>query len=221
MNEKTLLRRKGKSYSIGEEIFSSVSHGIATLLSIAALVILTVFAVKTGEGIYLFCALTYTITLIMLFLCSTLYHAITNSKAKKVLQVLDHCAIFLLIAGTYTPFTLLALNSTFGTIIFSLIWSFAVLGIVLNAINIKKFKILSMILYVAMGWCVVVVFKPLVASITNVSVALLLIGGLCYTVGIIFYSLKKKLYFHSIWHIFVLAGAVLHFFSVLSIFLNI
>ena len=203
-------------YSLGEEIMSAVVHGVGALLSIAALVLCVVFSAKHGNTIGVISSIIYGTTLIILYTMSTLYHSLAVNNAKRVFRIIDHCSIYLLIAGTYTPYTLVALPNPTGIIIFSIIWSIAILGIVFNAINLKKFKVISFISYLVLGWIIVFAYNPLVESIDWSGILLLLSGGIVYTVGAIFYGFGRKVkYFHSVFHIFVLAGSILHFFSIL------
>ena len=203
-----------KFYTGGEEIMNAVTHGVGALLSVAGLVILIVLSALSGDPFKLAGSLVFGITLILLFTASTLYHAITNPRAKAVLRVLDHTSIFLLIAGTYTPITLVTLRGPVGWTIFSVVWIAAVLGVVLNAISIERFKVFSMVCYVAMGWCVVFAFPPLFRALARPGIWLLIGGGVCYTGGIAFYAFKRR-YMHGIWHLFVLAGAVCHYLCIL------
>jgi len=200
-------------YSLGEEIANAVTHGVGTLLSVAALVLCIVLAAIGGDGLCLLSAILYGISLIVLYCMSTLYHAITNKTAKRVLRVFDHCSIFLLIAGSYSPFTLVTLRGTLGTVLFFTIWGVTVLGIVLNAVDLRRFSKLSTVLYVLMGWAVMVAIKPLYQALPATGFWLLVSGGLVYTLGLIFYGCKWK-YAHSIWHLFVLGGSVLQFLSI-------
>lgn len=202
------------SYTLGEELFNSISHGIGFLLSVAALVLAVIQAAFHGDAWCVVSAAIYGSTLILLYCMSTLYHSITHPTAKKVFRIFDHTTIFLLIAGTYTPITLVSMRGTIGWIIFGIVWGTAVLGIVLNSISIEKFKKFSMIAYIAMGWAVVIGVKPLINSMETRGLLLLVFGGLFYTIGIIFYALKKFKFMHSIWHLFVLAGSVLQYFAV-------
>lgn len=211
----TLARRKGKLYSLGEEIFSSVTHGIGALLGIAALVLLVVFAAKAHNVYGVVSGALYGSTLIILFLMSTLYHAIAVKGAKKVFRIMDHCSIYLLIAGTYTPITLCSIRSEGGWVLFGIVWGVTVLGIVLNAINMEKFKLLSLISYIVLGWAVVAWWGAVTANVAPAGIALLFAGGIVYMLGVIFYCLKNVAYMHSIWHLFVLAGSILHFFAIL------
>ena len=205
---------KRKFYTIGEEIANSVTHGVGALLAIAACVILIVTASIRGGALRVVSASIYGASLIIMFTMSTLYHALTNEKAKNVFRVLDHTSIFLLIAGTYTPIALVTLRGKMGWTIFGVVWTISVVGIVLNSISIEKFRKFSMMLYIAMGWCVLLVGYKLMQELAQRGLMLLVIGGVLYTVGVIFYKLKKIHYMHSIWHVFVLAGAIMHYFCI-------
>jgi len=204
-----------KQYSIGEEIANSITHGIGIVLAIAALAVLTVFAGLYGNGWHIVSVSIYGTTLVLLYTASTLYHSIQNPHAKGILQILDHAAIYLLIAGTYTPFMLVSLRGPWGWWLFGVIWGLAVLGLVLQLPPMKRWRAVSLGLYVGMGWVVVVAIKPLIASVESGGIVFLVLGGLSYTVGILFYCRKKMKYHHAIWHLFVLAGSILHFFSIL------
>lgn len=212
-----------KLYTLGEEISNSITHGIGSLLSIAALVIMVVVAAIHHNTIGVVTSAIFGASLIILYTMSTLYHAISNEKAKKVLKVFDHCTIYLLIAGSYTPFTLVALRSVDPTkawVIFSIVWVIAVFGIVLYAFFKNKFKVLNIVSYIVMGWVVVIAIPEIIQFFKmNDAMAgfyLLLAGGLSYTLGVIFYALQTKnlRYFHTIWHLFVLGGSICHFLSV-------
>lgn len=212
-----------KLYTLGEEISNSITHGIGSLLSIAALVIMVVVAAIHHNTVGVVTSAIFGASLIILYTMSTLYHAISNEKAKKVLKVFDHCTIYLLIAGSYTPFTLVALRSVDPTkawVIFSIVWAIAVFGIVLYAFFKNKFKVLNIVSYIVMGWVVVIAIPEIIQFFKmNDAMAgfyLLLAGGLSYTLGVIFYALQTKnlRYFHTIWHLFVLGGSICHFLSV-------
>lgn len=207
-------------YTLGEEIFNSITHGIGGLIAIAALVLLVVFAAMYGDGWCLASGIVYGITLVILYTMSTLYHAITPKKAKTVFRIFDHCSIFLLIAGTYTPFSLVTLRRTqffgisLGWFLFAVIWGLAILGIVLAALRISS-KWVEVPLYVIMGWLIIFSIKDLMANLAPAGFTLLLSGGIVYTVGVVFFILHKFRYMHSIWHIFVLGGSILQFLSVI------
>ncbi|MBQ7793751.1 MAG: hemolysin III family protein [Clostridia bacterium] len=207
--------KKSVMYTVGEEIFNSVSHGVGVLLSIAALVLLIVFAALYSDGYGMASALVYGISLILLYTMSMVYHIVQNEKGKKVLRIFDHCSIFILIAGTYTPYLLVTLRGTLGWTIFGIIWGATLIGILLNAISLERFKVISLVLYVLMGWGIVLSIKPLARNLALPGLVLLIVGGLVYTVGVIFYVMKKYRYMHSVWHLFVLAGSVFHYFSIL------
>ncbi|MCU7959595.1 MAG: hemolysin III family protein [gamma proteobacterium symbiont of Bathyaustriella thionipta] len=202
-------------YSLAEEIAHTISHGIGIALSIAGLVVLVAFSALYGNAWHIASSSIFGATLILLYTASTLYHGVSHVRAKAVLQHCDHAAIYLLIAGTYTPFTLVSLrNSEWGWILFGLIWSLALLGVCMQIIAPHKEK-LSLALYMLMGWLVVIAINPMLDAVATGGLLLLLIGGLCYTIGAVFFVWEKLAYNHAIWHLFVLAGSVFHFFSIL------
>lgn len=204
----------GSGYTPGEELAHAVSHGVGVLLSIAGLVVMVVFASLYGDAWHIVSCSIYGATLILLYTASTLYHGITLPRVKRVLQRIDHAAIFLLIAGTYTPFTLVTLRGSWGWTLFGLVWGFAILGVVLETMLKKRIQWLSISLYLGMGWLVLVAIKPMLDSVASGGLILLLAGGLCYTLGVIFYAWKRLAYHHAVWHLFVMAGSLLHFFSI-------
>lgn len=211
-----------KQYTISEEIVNAITHGIGIIFSIVALVLMVVYAACYGNAWQVVSVSIYGSTLIILYTVSTLYHAITNEKAKKVLRVIDHISVYLLIAGTYTPFTLIILrqNGAIGWIIFGIVWGIALIGMTLSSFLIgKKFTKIQTLLYIFLGWIIIWAFPSILSVMkTNNAIAgiyWLLAGGILYTVGTIFYIMKKKKYFHSIWHIFVLLGTICHFISVM------
>ena len=204
-----------KYYSLGEEIANSITHGIGIVLAIAALGILTAFAGIYGNVWHIVSVSIYGTTLILLYTASTLYHSIQHPRVKRILQVLDHSAIYLLIAGTYTPFTLVSLRGSWGWWLFGVVWGFAVLGIVFQSSLMKRWRAVSLVLYIGMGWTIVVAIKPLIVSVAAGGIVFLILGGLAYTTGILFYVWKKLKFHHAIWHLFVLTGSILHFFAVL------
>lgn len=209
-----------KRYSLGEEIFNAVSHGTGGLLSIAGTVILIVFAAIYSSGWGVVGSAIYGASLIILYTMSTLYHAITNRKAKTFFRIMDHNTIFLLIAGTYTPITLVPLRGVMGWVLFGIVWTAAILGIVLNSIDLEKYRKPSVFCYVIMGWVVIIALKPMLEKVNVLSLWFLLIGGLFYTLGIIFYVKKDKKYFHSVWHLFTIAGSVFHWFAILMMIIR-
>lgn len=206
-----------EKYTIGEEIANSITHGVGALFGIAGLVILVVFSSFAGSVVKIVSSAIYGTSLIVLYLASTLYHSIQHRKAKQVLEIIDHSAIYLLIAGTYTPFTLIALKGALGWIIFSVVWVLSVVGIVFKVFFVKKFMILSTMIYIFLGWFIVFAFKPLVTSVSQLTIWLLVLGGISYTIGSVFYIWRKLKYGHMVWHLFVLVGSILHFFAVLNI----
>ena len=212
----TIAERKNP-YSLAEELISSISHGIGALLSVAALVLLVIRAVgHAPDSATASCVVGFTIfgvTMILLYTMSTLYHSMLPRRARFVFKILDHSAIYLLIAGTYTAFCLSILRGALGWTLFGLIWGLAAVGITLDSVFLCRLKWISFLLYLAMGWLVLFAVRPLVAVITPLSLKFLIFGGVSYTVGAVFFAIKKK-WLHSIWHLFVLAGSILHFFAV-------
>ena len=204
-------------YSLGEEIANSISHGIGAALSIAGLVVLIVSAVAHGDAWHVVSFSIFGRTLILLYLASTLYHSFPQLKVKRVLRKFDHAAIFLLIAGTYTPFMLVSLRGPWGWSLFGVIWGLAITGVVLKMYFVHRFPKLSTAIYVLMGWLCVIAAKQMLIQVPPISITFLVIGGLSYTIGVVFYAWKKLPYNHAIWHLFVLGGSVMHFFSVLNI----
>ncbi|MGE0641665.1 MAG: hemolysin III family protein [Thermoanaerobaculia bacterium] len=203
-------------YSAGEELAHSVSHGIGILLSIAALAILVAHAALRGTAWEVTAAAIFGTTLILMYVASTLYHAIPFARAKRVLRILDHASIYLLIAGTYTPFALGPLRGPWGWSLLALVWSGALAGVLFKSLAIGRAPIASVVIYVALGWSAVLVFGPLSRALPVTGLALVVGGGLCYTLGLTFYAWKSLRFHHAIWHLFVLAGSILHFFAVLG-----
>jgi hemolysin III len=199
--------------TIGEEIANSVTHGIAAACSIAALVILVVFAAMRGNAWHIVSCAIFGVTLILLYLASTLYHALPSGKAKQVFRILDHASIYLLIAGTYTPFTLVTLRGAWGWSLFGVVWALAVAGVVFQSLLIGRLPALSTTVYVLMGWVVVIAFRPLLHSLPWGGILWMTAGGLSYTLGVFFFASKSK-FAHLIWHLFVIAGSLCHFFAV-------
>lgn len=200
-------------YSKREEITNAITHGLGILFGIFALVFLIVNNYKNSDTYEMLSYIIYGSTLIILYISSTLYHGIPIKKAKQQLRKFDHASIFLLIAGTYTPIALIALRGKIGWTMFIVIWSIALLGIIFKVFYINKLKILSVVMYILMGWIIIFAIKPLINALSIKSLIFLIVGGLFYTVGVLFYALQSKgfKYSHSIWHLFVLAGSVFHF----------
>jgi hemolysin III len=213
--EKVSMEKILNHYSLGEEIANSITHGIGIVLAIAALGILTAFAGIYGNAWHIVSVSIYGTTMILLYTASTLYHSMQYPRAKRILRILDHSAIYLLIAGTYTPFTLVSLRGPWGWWLFGVVWGFAVLGVVFQLSLIRRWRAVSLGLYIGMGWAIVVAIKPLIASVAVGGIVFLILGGLAYTIGILFYSWEKLKFHHAIWHFFVLTGSILHFFAVL------
>ena len=208
------MEKLTQRYSLSEEILNASTHGIGIILSIVGLVVLVAFASLNGSSLLIGSCAIFGATLIFAYSSSTLYHAITNEKAKQIFRQFDHAAIYLLIAGTYTP-VLTLLDSSLGMTIFIIIWTTAILGVALKFIYPRRFKKLSVVLYLVMGWFILVVIKQLMLSMDSGGLWLMLIGGLFYSIGVIFYVWKSLPYNHAIWHIFVLGGSVSHYFMVL------
>lgn len=208
------------TYTKGEEIFNMVTHICGAALGVVATVLLAIFSAIHHNVYGIISGIIFGVSMIVLYTMSSIYHGLSPKlKAKKVFQIFDHCAIFLLIAGSYTPFclcTLRSYNTATGWIIFGIIWATAIIGILLNSIDIKKYKVLSMICYLLMGWCIIVKGSILPELLSTLGFALLLAGGIIYSIGAILYGLgKKRKYVHSIFHIFIFLGSLLHFFCIL------
>jgi hemolysin III len=204
-------------YSTREEIANAITHGLGALLAIAALVMLVVLAAIKGTVWHVVSFSLFGSTLVLLYFASTLYHSLTNLRAKNVFHKFDHIAIYLLIAGTYTPFCLTVLRGWIGWSVLGIVWSCAIVGTVLKAISVGKQVLLSTILYILMGWVILIAIKPLYTSMSTDGFILLVLGGVSYTLGTVFFIRDKVKYNHSVWHVFVLGGSVLHFFAVLSL----
>ena len=207
------------SYTKGEEIFNMVSHIVGGALAIAALVLCVIFAVIYSDVWGVVGAAIYGGTMVLLYTMSSIYHGLKPEMPKKVFQIIDHCTIYFLIAGTYTPVTLAGLRPQYPVqafVIFGIVWTCCFIAATLTAIDLKKYQILSMICYIAMGWCIIFFIKPTVQVLGAGGTVFLLTGGVAYTIGAILYGIgKKKKYVHSIFHLFVIAGSVLHFFMIL------
>ena len=202
-------------YSPAEEIANSITHGVGLLLAIGGLATLAALAALHGTAWHVVGCSIFGATLVLSYLTSTLYHSLPTVRAKAVLRVLDHSAIFLLIAGTYTPFMLVNLRGPWGWSLFGVVWAIAALGIVFKVTMLRRWTVVSVALYIAMGWVVVVATKPMLTAVAPGGLLLLLLGGLAYTGGVVFYAWRRMPYHHAVWHLFVLAGSVFHFFAVL------
>jgi hemolysin III len=203
-------------YTLGEEIAHAVTHGLGLVLSIAGLAVLVVAASVRGDAWHVVGCAVFGVTLVLLYTASTLYHSIAHRRAKRVLRKLDWAAIFLLIAGSYTPFTLVSLRGGWGWTLLALVWSLAILGIVLQVTIPVRVRRVSVAIYLAMGWLVLIAIGPLVRSLPSEGLVLLFLGGVAYTLGLAFYAWRRLPYNHAIWHLFVLAGSACHFSCVLG-----
>ena len=210
----TNKERNVREYTLGEEIANSVTHGVGILLAIAAIPILVVRSVDDGGGVYLFAALVYTLTMLLEYTMSTLYHAIAQDKAKRIFKILDHSCIYLFIAGSYTPFCLISLAPYGGVWLCAFVWALALAGVACEAFWVFRPRWISAALYLLLGWCVVWFLPVLVQAIPAPGLWLLVGGGVSYSIGCIFYVLKKIPYMHSIFHLWVLAGSVLQFLAI-------
>lgn len=200
--------------NLREELANSITHGIGFLLSVAGLVVLVVSASLQGDPYMVASFTVYGSSLVALYLASTFYHSFHSPRLKHFLRIIDHCAIYVLIAGTYTPFTLLNLRGPVGWSLFGTIWALAVVGVVAKCWHVARFPILTPLIYIGMGWLGTIAIKPSLALIPPGGIALLVAGGVTYTVGVLFYALEKLPYNHAIWHLFVLGGSAFHFFAI-------
>lgn len=208
------MNSRNTRYNQTEEMASSIIHGLGAGLAVAALALLVSLAGKIGDPWKVVSFSIYGGTLIMLYLSSTLYHAFQNPRIKRIFRHLDHCSIYLLIAGTYTPFTLISLRGKWGWTLFVLIWGLAIAGIVMTTVLMDRSRVLGGLIYIGMGWLAIVAIKPLVQSIPAAGMFWLVAGGLAYTFGVVFYVWKKLPYNHAVWHLFVLAGSACHFVAI-------
>lgn len=219
MSRTKLNDRNLPFYTKGEEIFNMVSHICGGVLGITATTLCVIFSAIHKNAYAIVSSAIFGFTMILLYTMSSIYHGLRPNKAKKVFQIIDHCSIYLLIAGTYTPFSLCTLReykTWLGWTVFGIIWGLALLGIVLNAIDLKSFRVISMILYLGMGWCVIFTIKIIIQALGTGGFILLLTGGISYTLGSILYGMgKKHRYMHSVFHLFVVAGSLLHFLCIL------
>ncbi|HEX2862356.1 MAG TPA: hemolysin III family protein [Lacunisphaera sp.] len=206
--------KSGPVESAAEEVANAVSHGFGALLGVMGLVVLLVGASRDGNAWHVVSTAVFGTTLVVLYTASTLYHSIPGARAKQILQKFDHAAIFLLIAGSYTPFVLVTLRGPWGWSLFGVIWGLAVVGIALKFWFAGRFRLVSTLIYLAMGWLVLIAIKPLAAVLPEGGMKLLVAGGLCYSGGAVFYLWKRLPYHHAIWHLFVLGGSICHWAAV-------
>ncbi len=221
LTQLSLLKKPIKEQSYSEEWFNTISHGITALTAIGGFIVLIVFGALSGKDWTLFSALFYGLSLVALYTFSTLYHGLRHKKAKQFFKILDHSGIFLLIAGTYTPMLLVSIGGTVGWIVFGIQWTLALIGIILKIFFTGRFKLISTLIYVFMGWIIVFQWNTLVNAIPDSAFWLLLSGGLAYTAGVLFYMLDSRLkYAHFIWHLFVMAGSILHYIMIIMYVIN-
>ena len=205
----------GNLYSFGEELAHVITHGLGLVLAIAGLAILVARATLYGDAWHVTAVSIFGTTLVLMYAASTLYHSIPLPRAKHVLRVIDHSLIFFLIAGTYTPFTLVTLRGPWGWSLFGFTWGLAIVGVIFKIFATGRYEKVSLAIYLGMGWCAVAAIEPLLENMEAGGLALMLAGGLTYSGGVAFYLWQRLRYHHAIWHLFVLAGSVLHYFAIL------
>lgn len=205
-----MLITKLKNLSI-EELANTITHGFGLVLSIAGFIFLAMLAVFKGDFWHIFSSIIYGLSLITLYAASTFYHGAVSGDLKKKLQIIDHCCIYLLIAGSYTPFTLIVLHGTFGNLLFIFAWTFAIVGILMKVFFFERFAVAQILSYVVMGWVGALAIYPLFSALGLTAISLIIIGGLAYSIGVIFFAWEKLPHNHAIWHLFVLTGSICHF----------
>lgn len=201
-------------YRLGDILANAITHGVGAALALAGAVYLVAASMRGTSRLVVSCAV-FAGTLVLVYVCSTLYHSLVRTRARHVFHVLDHSAIYLLIAGTYTPFTLISLQGSVGWVLFSAVWALAIAGIVFKSLAVGRFAVASALVYLFQGWFIVFAARPIVHALGWHGVLWLAAGGLAYTLGIIFFALDRRPYFHAAWHLFVLAGSVAHYFAIL------
>ena len=206
---------KAEDESLIEELANGITHGIGLALSVVGLIVLVVLSILRGNAWHIAGCTTFGVTLVLLYAASTMYHSSRSPRFKRILKILDHTAIYLLIAGTYTPFTLVNLRGFWGWTLFGLVWGLSVFGILWKLFHVDRFQIVSTLVYVAMGWLVLIAIKPVMSAVPLSGMAWLFAGGLFYTVGVLFFAWKRVPYNHAIWHVFVMAGSICHYFAVM------
>jgi hemolysin III len=209
-----MTKPKFLTTSTVEEIANTITHGFGLFLSIVGFVFLVVMASFYGDFWHVSSSIVYGLSLVTLYAASTFYHGATEPRLKKILQIVDHCCIYLLIAGTYTPFTLVVLRGSFGQSLFAFVWFFAFACILLKVFFGDRFIVVFVVSYLVMGWIGIIAVQPLLAALGFVPIALVIAGGLAYTIGVIFFGWKRFRHHHAIWHIFVLTGSILHFLAI-------
>lgn len=211
MNQQSINQSR---YSSREELANTITHGAGALASLIAGVVLIVLAGLSGDVWQIISVAVFSISLVLLYSASTIYHGTPAGRTKDQLKILDHCAIFILIAGTYTPFTLISLRGTWGWSLFGIVWGLAIAGVILKLIFTTRYKLLSTLIYIAMGWIIVVAIVPLMQAVSPAVLAWLVAGGVAYTAGTLFYHQRRIPYAHAIWHVFVIAGSTSHVIAV-------
>ena len=201
-------------YKLGDILANAITHGIGAVLAVAGAVYLIIASTR-GTAWHIVSCTVFASTLVLVYLCSTLYHSLVRTRARHVFQILDHSSIYLLIAGTYTPFTLISLHGPLGWFVFGVEWSLAIAGVVFKCFAVDRFQVTSALVYLFQGWFVVFAARPLLHAIGWHGIAWMGAGGLAYTLGIVFFALDRLRYFHATWHLFVLAGSVAHYFAIL------
>ncbi|GAA4058584.1 PAQR family membrane homeostasis protein TrhA [Amphibacillus indicireducens] len=212
---------KVSQFSLGEEIANAITHGVGMVLSIVGLVFLIIFSALYGSAWHVVSFTIFGVTMVFLYTSSTLLHSLPRGRAKDVFEILDHSSIYFFIAGTYTPFLLVAVRGTLGWTLFGIVWGVAIAGTIFKVFFVKRFVLVSTVLYVAMGWLIVFTWPTLTEQLARNGIILLIIGGLFYTLGAIFYVWRFFKYHHMVWHLFVLTGTILHYFTVLIYLLPI
>lgn len=211
-----MSERSEKKYTLAEEVANTITHGIGVIFSIVALVLLVVYASFGGDAWRIVSATIFGSALILLYLASTLYHALPQPSIKRIMRIFDHSAIYVLIAGTYTPFLLGDMRGPWGWVLFGILWGATIGGITFKFFCIGRFDLVTTLLYVAMGWTALIAIKPAIEMLPSGALLLLLIGGILYTSGVVFYLWDRLPFNHAIWHLFVLGGSALHFAAVLT-----
>lgn len=201
-------------YRLGDILANAITHGVGAAFALVGAVYLIVASTRGDAWLIVSCSV-YGTTLVLVYLCSTLYHSLVRTRARHVFHVLDHSAIYLLIAGTYTPFMLVSIRGAMGWTLFGVVWGLAVSGVVFKSIAVGRFPAASATVYLLMGWCIVIAVRPLLRAISWHGMMWIAAGGLAYTLGILFFANDRLRYFHALWHVFVLAGSVAHYFAVL------
>jgi hemolysin III len=206
---------KHREATPAEELINSLTHGFGLVLSVIGLLVLVAFAVMRGNAWHIFSCTIFGTTLVLLYLASTLYHGVSSPRLKQMFRIMDHCCIYLLIAGTYTPFTLVILRNNWGWALCGIVWGLALTGILYRLLSRQQLQIVMTISYLLLGWMAVVAIKPLLLLAPVAAVVWIMAGGACYTIGVVFFSLEKIRYHHAIWHVFVLGGSLCHYLAVL------